>query len=128
MDNLDEIQAELTALTKNIEMLDRQFNDGTLSEVFYFKRRVSLIRDQEITLKKLKDFLVNNNAQEVSFVLDKVTSGAKDTEIEEELKKAQEAGSSKGWGEAIKETIKEKKGSIVQVAIAAALKVAKFFL
>jgi len=128
MDKLDEIQAELTALSSTLELLDKDHKDGTISDVFNFKRRVSLLREHELALKKLKDILDKNNASEVSLVLDKVTSGATEEEVEEELEKAQESGEIKEWGEAIKEAVSEKKGSIVQTAIAAALKVASFLL
>jgi len=128
MDKLDEIQAELTALSSTLELLDKDHKDGTISDVFYFKRRVSLLREHELALKKLKDILDKNNASEVSLVLDKVTSGATEEEVEEELEKAQESGESKEWGDVIKEAVSEKKGSIVQTAIAAALKVASFLL
>ena len=128
MNNLEEIQAELTALSKAIELIDKDHKDGTITDVFYFKRRISLLRDNELALKKLKDILDNNNASEVSSVLDKVTSGAEEEEVEKELEKAQEAGETKGWGEVIKETLRAKKGSIVRTAIDVALNVAKFLL
>lgn len=128
MSDLDEIQAELTALTKTLEVIDKDHGNGTLSDSFYYKRRVSLVRDQEITLKKLMKILEENGAKEVAAVVDKVATGAPDDEIKEELNNTEQAGEDKSWGSAFKTAINEKKGSIVQVALGAALKVAKFIL
>ncbi len=126
--SLDEIQAELVAFTKTIDILDKQFNDGIISETFYFKRRVSLVRDQEIIIKGLKGLLEQRGATEVSMVLDKVVSGSRDNEIEEEMKSAQEAGKAKRWGETFTQAINKEKGSIMQVALKAASKVAESLL
>lgn len=128
MNNLNDIQAELTSFMETLDIMDKDYKDGTLSEVFYFKRRISLVRDKERTLKKLKDILNQNDAQELSLVLDKVTAGAQDEDVEKQLEKAQQEGKDKSWGVVLKEAISEKKGSIVQVALSAAMKVARFLL
>ncbi|MBA7711850.1 hypothetical protein ES703_120817 [subsurface metagenome] len=128
MEKLDEIEAELAALANAIEILDKDHKDGTVSDVFYFKRRVSLLREHELTLNKLKKILEENDAPEISSILEKVGSGAKDNEVEAELEKAKEAGEAKEWGQVFKEAVTEKKGSIVRVVLGAALRVAKFLL
>lgn len=125
---LDEIQAELTALIEALGLIDRDHKDGTLSSTFYYKRRVSLVRDRELTMQTLKDILTQNDAAELSNVLDKVLIGAENEEIDEELLKAQEAGNSKGWGEVLKKEISDRKGSMVKTAMSAAMKVAQFLI
>ena len=128
MNGLDELQAELKAFSATIAIIDKQFNDGIISETFYFRRRIALVRDQEVILKKLKGILETHGAAEISSVLDKIASGVGDEEIQRELESAQEAGQAKGWGEAVKQAIDEKKGSIVQTALDAAINVTRAFM
>lgn len=125
---IDKIETEFTAFAKTIDFLDKQFDNGTISETFYFKRRKSLVRDQEIIIRDLQDILEQNDAKEVSVVLDRVKSGAKDDDIEKEMKNTQKAGNTKSWGETFTQAVNKEKGSIMQVALKAALKVAGFLL
>lgn len=128
MTKLTDIQAEVTALVDVLGALEKDHKDAALSDSFYYKKRQALVRDQQITLNQLKGILEDNGAPELSPVIDKLSSSAKDEEIEEELEKAQEAGEEKGWGAVLKESISEKKGSIVQLALSGALKVAQFLI
>jgi len=128
MGDFDLVQAKLTALTSTLDRLDKDYADGTVSETFYYKRRISMVRDCELAIKEVKSILDQNDATELSSVLDKISSGAPESEVEQDLKKAQEAGSSKGWGDAVLHAITEHKGSIISAAVSAALRVAQLFL
>lgn len=128
MPKFEELQADLAALSSTLGVLDKEFQDAGVSEIFYFKKRRALIREQEVALRELQTILDGHDAGEMSSVIEKVATGSKDEEIESELESAAAAGESKGWGQIVKDAISERKGSILDLAISAALKVAKLLI
>ncbi len=128
MPKFGELQADLVALNSTLAVLDKEFQDAGVSDSFYFKKRRALIRDQEVALRELQKILESHDAGEMSSVIERVASGSKDDEIQAELENAASAGESKGWGQTVKDAISEHKGSVLDLAISAALKVAKLLI
>lgn len=129
---LDELEAQITALTKTLDELDRSFKDGLLDASFHFRRRVALVRDHELALKSLGTILTSEGADEMSAVLIRVQGSlgdkAGDQAVEQALEEARESGSKKSWGHVLNNALDEHRGSIVSVAVSAALKVARFLV
>ena len=120
-----ELEAELKGLEGALDALDQSFKDGAVSDAFYFKRKVSLIREQELNIARLQELLRQSGAEDASFVLDKVKASAPEQEIRQELEQAAQAAEEKGWGKHLLEQIDAHKGDIAAVAVRIVIEIAK---
>ena len=89
---MEEIKAEVAAFKVVLKKLDKEFRDGTVKEEFYFKRRISFVREQGLLIQKLQDHLVAYEANSLYEVLEQIKQSSDDAVIDQKLKAAEQEG------------------------------------
>ena len=123
---LERIEAELRRLDNTLDLLANDYRTNCITEVFYQKRKGKEIQARETVVGRLQDFLSVTGAGEVAGLVSKIKANASDKEIEEELKKVQEQGLARNWGNIVSEITKQQKGSVVKISLKVALAVVSF--
>jgi hypothetical protein len=127
--DLEEIKAELEAFQRVLKELHKDYSDGTVKEEFYYKRRLSMVRDHELLIKKFQDHLSSHGAHALAQVLEKVKQdNIDDSVIRDSLTRAEQEGRSKGWGNIVSRVIKDDSISRVGASMVAAFEVAEFLV
>lgn len=127
--DLVKINAELISFIKVLRELEKENSEGKIDSAFYYKRRLSMVRENELLLLKLKDHLSSNGARSLSKVLGQVNEeDCDDKTIIDGLIKAEQEGRVKDWGEIISFAIKDTSVSRVEAVIQAASKVGEYLI
>ncbi len=127
--DLIEMKAKLESFRDGLKSMYDEYSDGKLTPEFYFKSRLSMIREHELLLKHFQDHLSAYGIDLLSKVLRLVKQEKCDENLViENLKKAAELGHAQGWGEIILKIIRDESMSETQMAIEATFEVAIYVI
>lgn len=113
--DLDEIKANLIAFNKVLKDISKDYSDGKLSREFYYTRLLSMVRDNELMLMKLKNHLTSRGARSLAQVLEQISQEETDDKtINDGLNRAEKQGQTKGWGDIVLEIMNDNSISRVQ--------------